>query len=389
MAVETESAGEGRRRGPPGPPTVDGRRLASAGRALGVTALALLIAALLNAQNIYKSVYNQPEGTQRDVALAVAGPLREVSMALRIDRPAGLGRKRHRPRARHHRHRDRAPADPARQGTDAPPVAGPGTGTPTTPAGEDTPPAADPEKPQKATFTPDDPMRLWIAGDSLVITPGYAVLRALGQNDAVEPVGDVEGRVATGLTRPDVFNWFRHVDEEVKAQEIDTVVFCFGGNDDSGAMTGLPEGMSLDDFGEPRWTKEYRRRVGGLMDTANQAGAFVVWLGLPITKNGGQSRRWNVINEAIRAEAGERPGRAAYVDMYGLLSEDGAYAPYLPDDDGRLVKVRADDGVHLERAGATSSPTRSCASFGAWSICGAGATNRLLRSWRDRLASVC
>ena len=31
-------------------------------------------------------------------------------------------------------------------------------------------------------------MRLWIAGDSLVITPGWAVLRALGQNDAVERV---------------------------------------------------------------------------------------------------------------------------------------------------------------------------------------------------------
>ena len=45
-------------------------------------------------------------------------------------------------------------------------------------------------------------MRLWIAGDSLVITPGWAVLRALGQNDAVERVGDVDGRVATGLTAP-------------------------------------------------------------------------------------------------------------------------------------------------------------------------------------------
>ena len=77
----------------------------------------------------------------------------------------------------------------------------------------------------------------------------------------------------------------------------------------------------------------------------------MVWLGLPITNDGGQSRRWQVINEAILAEAEERPGKAAYVDMYGLLSEDGAYAPYLPDDDGRLVKVRADDGVHLERAG--------------------------------------
>jgi hypothetical protein len=203
----------------------------------------------------------------------------------------------------------------------------------------------------KAKFTPDDPMRLWIAGDSLVITPGYAVYRALGQNDAVERVGDVDGRVATGLTRPDVFNWFRHVDEQVRKEQIDTVVFGFGGNDDSGSMTGLPDGVELDGFGKPKWTKEYRRRVGGLMDTANQAGAFVVWLGLPITKDGAQSRRWKVINRAALAEAERRPGKVAYVDMYGLLADDGTYAPYLPSENGQLEKVRADDGVHLERAG--------------------------------------
>ena len=351
MAVETERAQEVRRPRPPGPPTEDGRRLATAGRALAVTALALLIAALLNAQNIYKSVYNQPEGTQRDVALAFAGPLREVSMALRLDRPrawveSAIGRE--------HATIDTEivlPPPPPAQGTATEPVAGPGTGTPTTPAGEEAPPPAEPEKPERLAFTPDDPMRLWIAGDSLVITPGWAVLRAFGQNEAVERVGDVDGRVATGLTRPDVFNWFKHVDEQVKEKEIDTVVLAFGGNDDSGSMTGLPDGVSLGEFGGARWTKEYRRRVGGLIDTANQAGAFVVWLGLPITKDGGQSRRWKVINRAVQAEVEERPGKAAYVDMYGLLSDDGAYAPYLPAKDGQLVKVRADDGVHLERAG--------------------------------------
>ena len=38
--------------------------------------------------------------------------------------------------------------------------------------------------------------------------------------------------------------------------------------------------------------------------------------------------------------------------MYSLLADDdGDYAPYLPTEGGRLEKVRADDGVHLERAG--------------------------------------
>ena len=89
MAVETERAQQTTqaRTGTPAPPPEDGRRLATAGRALAVMALALLLAALLNAQSIYKSVFNQQEGTQREVALAFAGPLRQVSMALRMDRP--------------------------------------------------------------------------------------------------------------------------------------------------------------------------------------------------------------------------------------------------------------------------------------------------------------
>jgi uncharacterized protein len=347
MAVETERAPRERPRERRPEPTEEGRRLSTAARALLITALALLLAAFLNARNIYKSVYNQPEGTQREVALAFAGPLREVSMALRLDRPrawfeSAIGRE--------HAEIDTEIVLP----TPPPPVTETGSSAGAGPTGEGRPGTTPTEStpPEKPVFTPEDPMRLWIAGDSLVITPGYAVYRAFGRNDAVKQVGDVDGRVATGLTRPDVFTWFRHVDEQVREEKIDLVVFCFGANDDHDYMTGLPKGVSIGEFGDVSWTKEYRRRAGGLMDTANQAGAFVVWLGLPITNDGGQSRRWKLINRAIEAEARRRAGKVAFVDMYGLLSdEDGDYAPYLPDKDGQLQKVRADDGVHLQRAG--------------------------------------
>ncbi len=347
MAVETETAGQARRARAPAPPTEDGRRLATATRALAVMALALALAALLNAQSIYKSVYNQPEGTQREVALAFAGPLREVSMALRLDRPrawveSAIGRE-------HATIDTEIVLPPPPPPTATTPLAGPAA--PSAPTGEAIPPPAQPAEPERITFTPKERMRLWIAGDSLVITPGYAVYRAFGRNEAVEKLGDVDGRVATGLTRPDVFNWFRHVAEQVEKRTIHTVVFCFGGNDDHDLMTGLPKGVSLDGFGEPKWTREYRRRVGGLMDIVNQAGGFVVWLGLPITDDGAQSRRWRLLNRLALAEAQRREGKAAYVDMYGLLSRNGEFASYLEDPDGELEKVRAPDGIHLERAG--------------------------------------
>ena len=153
------------------------------------------------------------------------------------------------------------------------------------------------------------------------------------------------------MTRPDVFNWFREVSEQVQRRSIDTVVFCFGGNDDHDLMTGVPKGLSLDGFGGPKWTKEYQRRVGGLMDIVNRAGGFVVWLGLPVTDDSARSHRWRLLNQMTLAEAQKRPGKVAFIDMWGLLSDDGEFASYLRSLVGELEKIRAPAGIHLERDG--------------------------------------
>jgi uncharacterized protein len=305
--------------------------------------LALAIGLLLNAPGIHKSAYNKPDGWQRDVTVAVTGPLADVSHALLLDRPrkavqAAVGRS------------DADEIDTEIALPDQTPTpTEPTTPTPSKPT--PTPTAPKPAKPKKLAFSPSKKLRLWVAGDSLVITPGYAVVRAAGASPAIESVGGVDGRVATGLTRPDVFNWFKEVAEQVERRRIDVAVFCFGGNDDHDLMTGVPNGVSLDGFGGPKWIKEYRRRVGGIMDTVNQAGGFVVWLGLPITDDAARSRHWRTLNEAAQAEAQRREGSVAFVDMWSLLSDDGEFATYLESEDGELEKVRAPDGVHLERAG--------------------------------------
>lgn len=309
-----------------------GRRLHSAGSALVVAALALVFGLLLNAQGIYKSAYNQPDGFERDVALAFAGPVRDVSRALRLDRPrhwlkSALGRE-------HDDTIDVVVAVPPSPPTTALP--GP---TPPTP-------------PAKVSFTPTRKLRLWIAGDSLVVVPGHAIEGAAGASPVIESVGGVDGRIATGLERPDVFNWFTYIRKQLKELKPRAVVLGFGGNDDHGYMTGLAEGVEIDYFGGPVWVREYRRRAGGLMDLINRAGAAVVWIGLPITSSPEQSQRFDVINAAVVAEAKERPGKVEFLDTYTMFAgDDGGYAQYLEDTSGRLQKVRAGDGVHFERAG--------------------------------------
>ncbi len=323
-----------------GPP----RRLWSAGHALIVCVLALAIGLLLNAPGIHKSAYNKPDGWQRDVAVAITGPLADVSHALLLDRPrkgvqAVVGRS-------DADEIDTEIALPEQPATPTSPVSTP------KPKPKPTPTPTTPKPPKKPAFSPSKKLRLWIAGDSLVITPGYAIVRAAGASPAIESVGGVEGRVATGLTRPDVFNWFEEIRRKVKELRPRAVVLGFGGNDDKAYMTGLPEGVEIDAFGGSVWRREYARRVGGLMDMINRAGALVVWIGLPQTQSSEQTQRFDVVNAVVQREARKRDGRAVFIDTYTMFAgENGGYAEYLPNAAGKLVKMRAGDGVHFEREG--------------------------------------
>jgi hypothetical protein len=319
------------------------RRQWSAGHALVVCVLALAIGVLLNAPGAHKSAYNKSDGWQRDVALAVTGPLSGVSHALLLDRPrkgvqALIGRSGE----------DEIDTKIALPPTPAPakpaptPRANPGhSGNARTPA-----------KPRKEAFTPKRKLKIWVAGDSLVITPGYAIIRAAGASHVMQSVGGVDGRIATGLTRPDVFNWFDEIRRQVKELRPNVVVLDFGGNDDKAYMTGLPEGVTIDDFGGSVWRREYARRVGGVMDVINRAGGFVVWLGMPQTRSPDQTARFDVVNAVVEKQARKRPGRAVYIDTYRLFAGDnGGYTQYMRTLSGDLVQVRAADGVHFEREG--------------------------------------
>jgi hypothetical protein len=304
------------------------RRLWSAGHALIVSALALALGALLNAPGMHKSAYNRPEGATRDVALAITGPLADVSHALLLDRPralvkAAIGRSDD----------DEIDTEIALPAPSAP--------KPTTPVA-----------PRRLAFSPENKLRLWVAGDSLVITPGLSVLRAAIASPAIASAGGVDGRVATGLTRPDVFNWFKQIEAKLAELKPRAVVLAFGANDDKAYMTGVPEGVSIGSFGDAAWRSEYARRAGGLMDTINRAGAFVVWIGLPQTRSLEQTQRFDVVNAVVQREAAKRKGKVAFVDTYTMFAgDDGGYTDYLETASGRLLQVRARDGVHFQPAG--------------------------------------
>lgn len=311
---------------------VESRRPMAAGHAVVVVLVALSLGALLNAQGLREGARIRDAGWERDVAMALTRPLAAVSGWLRLDRP-------------------RAALEDAIGRGDDPGLRG-GTAF-----AEDEPPPLPPpagEEPRnRPVFTSRNRLRLWIAGDSLVVTPGESILRAAEATGAVHGVAPVDGRIATGLGRPDVFDWYRRIRRQLERHEPDAVVLAFGANDDHEVMTGVPGAASLGSFGSEAWIREYRRRVTAVMDLVTRRARLLLWLGLPVTSDRAQTTRFEIINAIVHDEARRRGGRVAFVDTYALLTgPDGGYAEYVTDESGALVRIRADDGVHLARAGA-------------------------------------
>jgi hypothetical protein len=306
-----------------------------------VILLALVFGLLLDARGLHKSAFSQPAGTKRTVALALTAGLTSVSDALRLDQPRAWLKEAI-----------------GRSGDDSidtrvvipvsvHPLQGPRPVLSTH--------AAIPGDPsvQRRAFTPSDQLKLWVAGDSLIIDTGYALQRAALATPVIKSVGGVDGQIGTGLDRPDVFNWFLEIRRQLKLLHPNAVVLGFGGNDDKQYMTGLPTGVSISAFDDPAWRHEYARRVGGLIDLINRAGAYVVWVGLPITQDPAQTARFDAINGVVAQEVDKRPGGAVYLDTYSLLAgPNGGYAQYLTTLSGELQDVRAPDGVHFSPAGA-------------------------------------
>jgi hypothetical protein len=301
-------------------------------RGIFVLAIALVLAAVLQAEGLRKQADIQPAGFQRDVAVDVTRPLVSFSRALHLTTP-----------------RHELQVAIGRGGEDAidtqvhltlPSPAGPLPGR-VQPA-----PAHRPAPPPKPLFTAAHPLRVWVAGDSLAEIPGQALQRLGG---AIDVVG-VESRLSTGLGRPDLYNWFTRIQQAPGQLHPDVAVLSFGADDAHDYLAGVPAGVTVGPLGSGSWDAEYERRVDGVTSELNAKGIYVVWLGLPNTDHHGFRQSFPVVNSIIERVVRKHAAHATFVDTWTLLSDThGHYASYLRVD-GRLTLMRLSDGTHYTAA---------------------------------------
>jgi uncharacterized protein len=165
-------------------------------------------------------------------------------------------------------------------------------------------------------FTPAHPLRIWVAGDSLAQVPG-------------------------------LYNWFTRIENVISSLRPKVAVLSFGADDAHDYLGGVPDGRTIGNLGSPSWNAEYRRRLEGVTRELNAAGTYVVWIGLPIPAGQGFSRSFPVVNRLLRSVAARHRHGAVYIDTWHMFdSAQGKYTDYLRNARGKVVLLRARDGVH-------------------------------------------
>ena len=345
----------------------------TAGQVLFVMALGLLLGALLNADLLMKAAERRAfDDPHRDLHVAVWRVAQNVSHALFLDEPRNLidGLTANRPppppvdgprgtagAAPGDVEGGFGPVPPPGPAPDAPPPPGPGAAGVV--AGPDAPPPPGPGAaeivagPDVRVPTTDDPLRVWIGGDSMIGSAGLA-FRRIAAASGVMASDEVDVRVSTGLARPDFFDWPAHLEEQVLAKDPEIVILMFGANDAQSLRR--PDGSYCRRF-EQCWLDTYRGRVADTMDLLREPGGkrLVVWVGQPIMSSSSGVHGIDKMNHLFWDEARKRHW-VAYVDAWAwFVDAAGAYARHLPAEDGTESRMRAQDGVHLTMAGGRPS----------------------------------
>jgi hypothetical protein len=334
-----------------------GRRPMTVVQVVITMVVALSLWALVDAPALLHGAETAPRGARRDAALDVLRPLDRVSAALGLDRVTHwvddvLGRHPAAPPAF-------LPRTPRASGHRVGPLAGPSASAPTVL----TTPASAPRLPPLRVGTAAHPLRVLVVGDSLGLDFGRSIESKLGAGGIVHTT--VDGRVGTGLTRPDSFDWSAELRSDLAQFRPEVVVAMFGGNDDQDAIVG---GRFVA-FGSQAWGEIYGSRVAAFAAAVHADGTRLLWAGLPVMRSADKTQRLQTVMAVTRSVLAGRDG-ALFVDESATLADSsGHYTFALPDASGQLVIVREPDGVHFSPAGADRLADRAIAAMqGGWQL---------------------
>ncbi len=229
------------------------------------------------------------------------------------------------------------------------------------PAAADEPEPAIAEAPVEpappALLIPDQPYKVLILGDSMAAT-GFGVLLEdkLDKHPHIEAYR--KAKSASGLARPDFFDWYDQGPAQVEFRKPDLVIAVMGGND--GQDIPPWKGSNRVRWDTDGWPAAYRARVDQFLqdiaapvarEDGSEISARILWLGLPQMGMRSLEKKLVLIRQIQQDAVASHGQGAIYLDT----------TPFLVDAKGELIEkapvrgksqeLRAEDGIHFTMSG--------------------------------------
>lgn len=156
---------------------------------------------------------------------------------------------------------------------------------------------------------------------------------------------------ATGLARPDFFDWPAHAAKLLKKSDPDVVVVALGGNDTQSLSNA--DKSKWWKRGKKGWEEEYGRRVDAFLAllAGEELQRSVIWLG-PLAHTSDKGFKYSKkVSKVIRERVEAFAGRAWFIDLHGRTSTASGEPLTKLRVGKKTYTLRADDGLHLKRRG--------------------------------------
>ena len=209
---------------------------------------------------------------------------------------------------------------------------------------------------------PFNPSRILLLGDSMMLEGfGPQLQRELKKNAGLSVNRD--GRYGTGLARLDAFDWLTYFDGMMDKYTPDLIIITLGANDT----------QDIVDTGKKRlfvateaWNEVYAQRVANLLNRAAARGVEIFWVGLPVMGQEPYNKRVVNINR-ITAEICEKAANCRFWDSWlSVADSQGHYSTFLPDSQGKSIRIRAKDSIHLTEDGGRIMAKKFLAETSGW-----------------------
>lgn len=211
-------------------------------------------------------------------------------------------------------------------------------------------PAEDMKLPQLPQAQTEKPRYVVLAGDSMMAVGLGAQLQrdlAAYRNSVVTVKAF---RSATGLARPDVFDWQKEyplmVGSNVKPA---VVIVAIGAND----TQNLEVNRKVLTLGSTEWRDVYASRLTDYLNMLTRDGAVVLWIKLPPMRPNKYNQNINVVNEVAYSVVSQNP-RAIWWDVSDRFTDaNGKFQEFATVQGARRpIRIRQADGIHLSDEGA-------------------------------------